>query len=151
MPTWLLNPKNLIMIALAALLIIVGGLFLWQKAAKVELEAERDKLKLENTAKTEIIDQLQTNITQIKLHQDRQQAIERATGILRVEVARIDEKLGLGGEYELQTVKKITDSFNNAPFGGVSSVTDDNSTTEVLPKTVKAGNDIPDNSPGVER
>ena len=147
--TWLLNPKNMILVALAALLIVVGGLFLWQRTAKVELEAERDKLKLEAVAKTEIIDQLQINIAQIKLNQDRQQAIERATGKLREDVARIDGKLGLGG-FENEVAQKISDYFNTSGFGGVLAERSDSSfDTEVLPKTVKAGADSPDNSSGV--
>jgi hypothetical protein len=133
MPTWLLNPKNIIMVALAALLIVIGGLFLWQRVAKVELESERDKLKAENIAKAEIIDQLQVNITQIKLNQDRQQKIEQATGKLREDVAGIREDILLGGEYENAVAADITQHFNSG--GVLAEPSDSAKPLGVLPKT----------------
>jgi hypothetical protein len=147
--TWLLNPKNALLATLSILLVAAGFAVLWERNSVLSLTSVNEKLASENLTQREVIDQLQMNITQIKLNADRQQKIEQATGRLMQDVAKIDEKISLG-EYENKVAASITAHFNTSGFG-VSGQDNSARPAEVLPKTDKASVASPNNGKDVGR
>jgi hypothetical protein len=118
--TWLLNPKNLLLVALAALFIAAGGLFLWERGevnAKDTTIAKQagDILDLQKTnagLQGQIAD-YQANLAAIKKAQVEQQAVANNTAALLAKANKITANCVIGGDDE-KTIDSITNDFNNS-------------------------------------
>ena len=136
--TWLLNPKNLALCILAALLVTATITGLWYRSTVIAAKAEVARLELSNKQYQDQLGLMQDNINEMKKSQDRMRKIEANTGALRESVSKIDNKLQIGGQYEATIANSITDYFNTGVLPDSLRKTSD-STGKVLPVSNEAG------------
>ena len=112
MITWLLNPKNLLLTALAVLVIVIGGLYLWQRNTVVKQAGQIDALTITNTDLAAQVADYKTNIVAAKKAQKEQQKITNDAAALMAAVNKIKETKCLEAKNE-KTISGITYFFNS--------------------------------------
>jgi hypothetical protein len=137
--TWLLNPKNLLLVALAALFIVIGGLYLWEKGevANQKTTIAKQAASILDLQKTNAdlqgqVADYKANIVAMQRAQLKQQQIANNTAQLSAKVETIKTECVIGGDDE-KTIDDVTNDFNN---GGVFAPA--NSGTETGAKVLSA-------------
>jgi preprotein translocase subunit SecF len=126
-----MNPKNAALAILLAFFIILSGVFLWQRTSLVAATAKTEKLQTENAEQKAQIVEFQRDIEQIKLHNNRIQAIAHEANIMQ---NRIDQE----GDKPNEALSIFNDLVNS--FNGMRNNTNTNpGSTKVLPTAAKAG------------
>jgi hypothetical protein len=144
--TWLLNPKNLLLVALAALLITASGLYLWERGSLNEKETTIAKQAADILARDKNIADLngqvadyQANIAAARKAQvEMQRIIDEAPTEAEMETTA---KLVIGGDDE----KKLDNLFMYFNNGGVHVNPNSSAKAgaEVLSKTTTANTGNP--------
>jgi len=108
--TWLLQPKNMILVALAACLITLSGFYLWQRTTVAELTGENDRLNTAVNEQRAIIKALEANLEAARQAQARMQKIEKMTATIQESINKLKPK-DLTDE-ERTVARDITGYFN---------------------------------------
>lgn len=139
MVTWFLNPKNMILTVLAALVVVIGGLYLWQRNTVVQQAGQIDSLKVANAGLTSQVANYKAGIIAAKKAQAEQQKVADNMAKLLLEAQAIETNCILGGNDE-KTISNITYFFNSH---GLLSAGDSASGGKVLSQTGEASIDRP--------
>jgi uncharacterized protein YxeA len=126
----MLTPKNIIIAALTVLLIIVGGLFLWQRNTVTKQTGQIKQLQVTNDSLASQIVEYKANLEAIKYAQGQQQIINNHTETIREQIKYIQTDCKIG-EQDAKTINNITDYFNHGVRGTNGDTKAD---SEVLPK-----------------
>jgi len=106
------STKNMILVILALGLIVVGGLWTWQRTTVQRLEGDNARLNTAFNEQIKTITELQANLDKVRISQAQMQRIEKATGDLRERIKKIDSKIPIGGQYETSLAADISTYFN---------------------------------------
>lgn len=109
---WYLNPKNILLMVLAVLVIVVGGLYLWQRNTVVKQAGQIDALTITNKELSGQVVIYKKNIADMKKTQKEQQRIADETASLMAYVSQMKESKCLGVKDE-KTLSDITFYFNS--------------------------------------
>ncbi|MDD5292576.1 MAG: hypothetical protein PHY46_05310 [Candidatus Omnitrophica bacterium] len=135
------NPKNILILALAVLVILIGLLSLWQRVSlKVkdntitEQKASIAGLNVTNRDLAAQIADYKTQTIRQKALTAAQQAVENTTAYYKAEISKIKSQCVLGAEDE-KIIDDVTLYFNNGVFsrGG-----DSKASGQILSTTGKA-------------
>ena len=117
---FLLNPKNLLLIALLLLAVAGGSLFLWEKAevekGKVTIATQAGQITDLQKTNADIQGQVadyKANLVAIRKAQAEQQAIANITASLQAKTQTITSKCEVN-EDDQKVIDSITSDFNNA-------------------------------------
>ena len=118
--TFLLNPKNLLLIALLLLAVAGGSLFLWEKAevekGKVTIATQAGQITDLQKTNADLQGQVadyKANLAAIQKAQAEQQAIANITASLQAKTQTITSKCEVN-EDDQKVIDSITSDFNNA-------------------------------------
>ena len=116
---WYLNPKNLLLMAAAVLIIVIGGLFLWQRVEvanqKTTIAKQAASILDLQKANADLQGQVadyKANIAAMKKAKAEQQAIADSTASLLAKAQTITANCIIGGDDE-KVIDSITFDFNN--------------------------------------
>lgn len=128
--TFLKNPKNILILILAALILALGFLFLWQRISIKEKEITITEQKADIKGLKESVADLQGQVADYKKQIEKQkavavshQAIENETAKLRAEIQEIKSQCALGANDE-KIIDDVTDYFNSGVFKAGNSKAD---------------------------
>jgi len=145
---WFLNPKNLILCALAVIVAVVGGLYLWQRGTIKDKEIIIVQKTNEITSLTKANADLQgqikdykANLSAAKKAQASQQQIQTTTAEIRYEVQQIKTQVILEEDDE-KIISDATYYFNSHGLRrGETGDSSSKASGEVLPVPSEAGPD----------
>lgn len=138
---WYLNPKNILLAALLALVVVIGGLYLWQRNTVVRQAGEITNLTVANTGLTTQVGTYKKNIADMKRTQKEQQQIANDSAALMSYVSQMKESKCLGVKDE-ETISDITFYYNS---GGLLTARGDNPASgKSVPETDTASAYKPD-------
>lgn len=128
---WYLNPKNILLMVLAGVVIIVGGLYLWQRSTVVKQAGQIDALTITNTDLNGQIGDYKSTIAAAKKTQTQQQKITNDAASIMTSVNKIKATKCIG-EKDEKTISGITYFFNSR---GLLDAGDPKADGQVLPVT----------------
>ena len=126
--------QKYIIYILVALLVVVGGLYLWQRITVVQQASQIDALQAENAGLTGQVADYKAGIAAAKKAQAAQQRVADNMAILLLEAQAIENNCIIGGKDET-TISDITYFFNSH---GLLSAGDPRPSGEVLSETDEA-------------
>ncbi len=126
---WYLNPKNIILMILAVVVIIVSGLYLWQRNTVVKQAGQINALTVTNVDLTGQISDYKSTILAAKKAQKEQQKITNDAASIMISVNKIKATKCIG-EKDEKTISDITYFFNSRGLLDAGSTKADG---EVLP------------------
>jgi uncharacterized membrane protein affecting hemolysin expression len=129
---WYLNPKNIILMALAALVIVIGGLYLWQRNTVIKQKGEINALTVANAGLMSQVGEYKMQIVKLKKAQAAQQVIANNTAALISQIGMLKTNCILEKEDE-KVINGITNYFNNS--GVLPKAGDTSADRKVLPET----------------
>ena len=132
---WYLNPKNILLMIMAVLLIGLTTMYLLHRNTIIKLEGQNQQLVSDNLVKTAIIQDQEKNLKAIGEHQKRVQVIEKNTHTVREIIREIKPDIQLGGcnnatSEEKQKIQDAVAAAITLFATGMYSKTGDNSSTK---------------------
>lgn len=131
MVPWYLNPKNILLIALAVISVVASFMYVWQRNTVVKQKGEIKALTITNADLNAQIEDYKSAIVKIKKAQKEQQKIANDTASLKLEINRMKEKKCLEAQDE-KIISDVTHFFNSH---GVLMPGDSKTSGKVLPTT----------------
>lgn len=136
--TWLLNPKNLILVTVSALCVGLLIVSLWYRGSYARSVSEAKIAKADLAEKNLQLEEYARDMVLMKLHQARMQEIEASSGSLQTAVDGLPKR-DLTNDEKI-VAADITGFINNGLLPKAGS-------GQVLPAPDKADTDKPGNDP----
>ena len=107
------NFKNYIMIGMLAVVVLLGGLYLWQRVTVVKQKASIEKLQGEKEALLAETEAQKKNVDRAKALTKNYQKLENEKESLRAKISKMEQNTKCIGEYDEKIFTDITLYFNS--------------------------------------